>query len=564
MASVPVCDKYQEGIPGRVDVFKEPADGWAGALHPAAILTASNVAPGQAGDVGGGSLAMSEGTVAAAGYETQASDPTTYRQVIFIFSEPSGGWSGTVSNQAELTAEPVANMALGSALAVSANTVIASSAPRLGSGMPGAAYVYTMPAGGWRSEQQAAELTAARSVGFSGCCSSVAFASQTVFALGTTEGYSIGSNPRSAVFVFSKRRGGWADTTQSAELTASHPEVTFHSLAAYGDTVAVGAGSGAVYVFIKPAGGWSGKLPESAILTASDGSPFSDVSWPSFTVAVSNRTVFAGAPAATSGTSKGKGAVYVFTEPRTGWSGTLHETAKLTVSDKATTGLGSSLAVSGQMVVATAPGGHGAVYLFRKPAGGWSRTVHETGRLMLPSTLTVGRSLLAGTTVAADGSTILLGAPSALLRPHGPSGAVYLYRKPKRGWVGAITTTATLAESHPVFCYSNSRYGDGFGTSVGVSGDTVMGEASCSVKAASPSAFPVGAAYVFKEPRGGWSGLIHETSRLAPPPDAGPFGANFGGSVAVNHKALIIGAPGANYGAAYVIEQTTTRHWANQ
>src|SRR5439155_302110 len=144
------------------------------------------------------------------------------------------------------------------------------------------------------------------------------------------------------------------------------------SVAISGDTIVAGtyqdAGfQGAAYVFVKPSSGWA-NATETAKLTASDGDRFQGLG---YSVAVSGDTVVAGAP------YFNQGAVYVFEKPSTGWaSGT--ETAKLTASDgTAYTGLGYSVAVSGDTVAAGAPP---AAYVFVRPPGGWANAT-ETEKL---------------------------------------------------------------------------------------------------------------------------------------------------------------------------------------
>ena len=109
---------------------------------------------------------------------------------------------------------------------------------------------------------------------------------------------------------------------------------------------------------------------QEAELTASDGGGGLGAS-----VAISGTTIVAGAPGHTVDGHAQQGAVYVFTEPASGWADAT-QTAELTASDGAASDfLGVSVAVDGATVVAGAPGaasGKGAVYVFSEPAGGWS------------------------------------------------------------------------------------------------------------------------------------------------------------------------------------------------
>jgi hypothetical protein len=74
---------------------------------------------------------------------------------------------------------------------------------------------------------------------------------------------------------------------------------------------------GAVYVLGKPVSGWQ-NAKQVAKLTASDGASFG---YFGFSVSISGDTIAVGASNA-----DGKGAVYVYQKPRTGWT-TVTETA---------------------------------------------------------------------------------------------------------------------------------------------------------------------------------------------------------------------------------------------
>lgn len=532
VASTQVCDKYMPDSPASVDVFNEPAGGWAGDLGPNAELTTNPLVASAVGR----SLAISGRTVAVGALGGSGDG------LVLMFTEPTGGWSGTVSDYATLTAsQSVAwtGPRLGDAVALSGDTVVASFGP-LSDGS-GAAYVYTMPSSGWASEQQQAELTAAHSVG-NQSFGHVALTGQAAFALGE-------DSRGSYVLVFDKPQRGWSNTTASAELRPSHlyPD-GFQSLAASGDTVVAGSQDGnAAYVFTKPAGGWSGTLHESAILTASGAT--SPILFGN-SVAAFGRTVVVGAEEEFN-VNHPRGAVYVFTEPRTGWSGALHQTAELIPSDKTATHLGDSLAASGQVVVAPTCCSTGASYVFLRPAGGWSGTLHEAAKLIASHPRITGpNSRLAAT----DGSTIVLGEPHATVSGVTSAGAVYLYSKPRHGWSGTLTETATLTKLRP-----NPSCNENVGDAVAVSGSTVVagsGDSAC-IPPGIEGLLPGGAAYVFTEPLSGWARQTHETARLTAPPGAWPNGG-FGDSLALSQNTLIIGAFGAE--AAYVFEQTRTRH----
>jgi hypothetical protein len=86
---------------------------------------------------------------------------TTQQQgAVFVYSERIGGWSGDQQETAELIAsDPVAADALGGSVSVSGQTVVAGSPPT--GPFTGRMFVFTEPPGGWSGTvYQAATLTA--------------------------------------------------------------------------------------------------------------------------------------------------------------------------------------------------------------------------------------------------------------------------------------------------------------------------------------------------------------------------------------------------------------------
>jgi hypothetical protein len=197
--------------------------------------------------------------------------------------------------------------------------------------------------------------------------------------------------------------------TETAKLTASDGA----ALDALGWTVSVSGntavasflGRAAADVFVKPATGWT-NMTETAALTISDG-VLSDLFGPSISIS-GNTFVLGTRNATTFGSSQFQGAAYVFVEPTTGWAN-MTQTAKLTASNGAYADyLGTSVSISGNTIVAGAPGagaGTGAAYVFIEPASGWANRT-ETAEL----TGGVDGDLL-GFSVAISGNTVVAGAP---------------------------------------------------------------------------------------------------------------------------------------------------------
>jgi len=433
--------------PVRVDPFLQSAE-----------LIASDRA---AGDNLGASVAVSGNTiVAGAPFHTVGGN--LYQGAVYVFTEPSGGWS-TATQTAELTASDGAeNDNLGWSVAVSGDTIVAG-AIQYNGGQPGqgAVYVFTEPGDGWTNATQTAELTASDGAANDNLGSSVAVNGPTI-AAGALY-HAVGDNAtQGAVYVYTKPAGGWINATQSAELTASDGAAADQlgsSVAISADTIAVGspqrsvggnADQGAVYVFTRPGGGWT-DATENARLTASDGAAYDALGW---SVAISGDTIAVGAPLRAVGDNGAQGAVYVYTKPGGGWT-TATQTAELTASDGAASDqLGSSVGVSSDTITAGAPqrtvGGHaarGAVYVYLKPGGGWTNAT-QTAELTASDGAT-GDEL--GSSIAISGTTIAASSP----RRTANRGALYVFssglsisttQQPASATVGsAIADQATLS-----------------------------------------------------------------------------------------------------------------------
>jgi len=392
----------------------------------------------------------------------------------------------------------------------------------------GAVYVFVTSGTGWANATERGTLSAADGGAYDYLGSSVAVSSDgSTIVAGAPQ--SNPSHPGSgAAYVFVRPPTGWAEGPSTAKLTASSGGADWFasSIALSGDglTVAVGAplatvtgheGQGAAYVFERPGGGWgSGTQPqhEAAKLNASEGAAADglggDNGGNAIAVSGDGSTVAAGAATATASGCPGEcvfgpGAVYVFVRPALGWgSGAQpqHEAAKLTASDgQGNDRFGDALTISGDgsTVVAGAwraavnsSGVQGAVYVFVKPAGGWTGTSqHETAKLTAQDGHgddRLGRSVA----ISSDGSTILAGAYFATVASNAAQGKVYLFARPTGGWTtGTAQGELTAADGAP---------SDELGFSVAASSDgsTLVGGA----RFASPAHASEGATYVFAPP----------------------------------------------------------------
>jgi hypothetical protein len=277
------------------------------------------------------------------------------------------------------------------------------------------------------------------------------------------------------------------------------------SMAVSGKTLVVGADGanaflGLAHIYVKSASGWP-KLPTTTLHDPAQ--TFHDLFGES--VAVARKTVVVSAP----GEGTSPGVVYIYVKDAAGWP----TTPTVTLPNRAI-----SVAVSGTTIVVGGPYG---AYIYAKGATGWPTT--PTATLPDPAATPFGSS------VAVSGRTVVIGAQNS----------AYIYVKGSAGW--PTTPTATLPDPA-------APPGDQFGGAVAVSGTTAI----ISAPGYNSSA---GAAYVYTKCAKGWpttpTATLQDPERIARD--------NFGNSVALSGKAIIVGAYGTDPGgAAYIYAKGVT------
>jgi len=415
-------DARNAGYPIRIDPLVQVAE-----------LTENS---GAANDGFGSAVAIDGDTAVVGGDDTAAA---------YVFTRPSSGWSGATQT-AVLT--PVANGSaspseFGASVAISGNTIVVgapgSVVNHTGSG---AAYVFTMPQGGWSSENQTATLypsTPAKGANFG---SSVAIDSTSGTIVVGSPDISDGSVGR--LYVFTEPQSGWTDASETASLSGGNGLGT--SVGVSGDTVAGGAPlaapptppetrapppPGEVDVYTMPQGGWTSTATPNAELVEAT-STGADAMGTS--VAIDGNTIVAGAPDASPNGNTDQGAAFVFTMPAGGWSGTVNESAELTASDGAANDtLGSSVAIDGDTILAGAPGhadgsnaSEGAAYTYDMPNGGWSNSTES--QELTPADGASGDAF--GSSVSVSGSVATVGAPDHTVNGNTDEGAAYVFSPP--------------------------------------------------------------------------------------------------------------------------------------
>ena len=202
-------------------------------------------------------------------------------------------------------------------------------------------------------------------------------------------------------------------------------------------TIGTQSRQGAVFVYTEPASGWATTSNYSTQLTASDG-----VAGDLFgrSVAASGSNALVGAPFHTVGVRSEQGDAYVFTDANGTWS----QAAELTASDGlASNLLGSSVALDGTTAVVGANNvGSFALpaYVYVEPAGGWATTSSFSAELTASDE---GGSDRFGASVAVSGPTVLVGAPAHTVGSNASQGAAYFFGSADLGLV--LSTPAVVA-----------------------------------------------------------------------------------------------------------------------
>ncbi len=608
LAGAPFDDCIAGSGCGTVYVFEKPGGGWATTSAFDAKLTASDA---DAADHFGVALSFSGDTAAVGQFKINTSDASVY-----IFEKPAGGWIAPTTEDAKLTASDAAlNDRFGTSISISADTLLVGSNADdpLGSDS-GSAYIFEKPVGGWSgSLTEDAKLTASdgtngqrfgQSVGLMG--STAVIGADRVQCLGV--GAECG-----AVYVFDEPLTGWSNMTETVKLTASDQSQSdrfgfwvaisgesvlvgaifdnnpgFESGSAYvfkrnlsgewgqqtklsptkndaaateafgfsvalsGDTALVGASladhcdpgpdCGAAYVFTRSGSTWAAV----AKLTASDAAGGDDFG---HSVALSDDTALVGARWDDCDDIQNCGSAYIFEKPANGWRTTDIFTAKLTASDGGDGDeFGFAVALSGDTAMVGAPENNGAsieqgaAYVFVKPGDGWANAT-ENAKL---TSSEGGISHFLGISVAISGDTALVGAQGFE--------RAYIFEKPDTGWTTTNVFDARLTAS-------DAAAGDWFGTSAALWGETaLLGAPKDDCDAGSEC----GAAYLFEKPGGGWADM-NQTAKLISSNLSNQF---LGTSVALWGDTALLGASGddcgagLDCGAAYVFTKPGTG-WTN-
>ena len=264
------------------------------------------------------------------------------------------------------------------------------------------------------------------------------------------------------------------------------------------------------------------------ILTASDGM---ENAYFGADVCLDGETIVIGAD----GDYLDTGSIYIYEKIDGQWFET-----KLTAEDQGfEDAFGGHVAIDQNILAVSAVGesskgyNTGAVYIFEKIDGEWSQTTK------LYSSAPASFSYF-GASVAVSGKTIAVGAPGDDAGGLIDRGKVAIFEKKENSWINTYDLTALDGEA-----------GDEFGASVSIYLNTVVVGARAANNGQDQKS---GAVYIF----GNQSGVWTEKSKLTASDSEAED--EFGASVTINGKRLLIGATGdddngENAGASYLFNQ---------
>jgi hypothetical protein len=256
-------------------------------------------------------------------------------------------------------------------------------------------------------------------------------------------------------------------------------------------------------------------------------------------LAISGDTIAAGAWQYPNGVKDG--AVYVFVKPAGGWSDMTKYTARLTNGNGNGENLGQSVAIDGDTIVA---GAHGSGYadVFVKSGASWSSTATPTAVL---SDSSISGNTGFGKAVAISGNAIAVGDPA----DGGLHGLVDVFVRSGAAWSSTATPTEKLTDST---MSQGADIAGSLGTSLAMSANTIAAGAP-TWRANNTGALQTGAVLEFTAPAGGWGSAGQSGSQTAIlTPSASSFSGDpdLGASVAVDGPVIVGGATSWQSGAA--------------
>ncbi len=306
-------------------------------------------------------------------------------------------------------------------------------------------------------------------------------------------------NDEGQLFYFEKPATGWANATETQAISppehiANTYDMFGDAVAKCGDYIAIGApgyhgNQGRVFVYQNTGQGWS-KIAELRPYDTTSYYKFGDV------VAMTEDLIVVGAP------STGRGQALLFEKPAGGWTD-MTETASLKpLDDIQCSNFGYSIDIYGDTIVVGDYGynNFGKVFVFVKPADGWSGEVNEVANFYGGD---FGSNYYGmwGLSVKLAENTLFIGVPSDVMSPY-HTGTIRVFTKSgSQSWAD-LTQSAVLMTNDPV-------PDQWLGFSLDYENGLVVAGATYDNN-------NTGAVYVFAEPQTGWSDTISALLKIVP------------------------------------------------
>jgi len=236
-------------------------------------------------------------------------------------------------------------------------------------------------------------------------------------------------------------------------------------------------------------------------------------------------------------------------------------------------GAGGSTIAAGAPYASNGMGGRGVVYVFTKPVEKRWHNTTESARLIAPGFDSVNGLLGVSVAVSLSEDVIAVGTYDT----YGVGMGIYVFVKPAQGWSGTILPTALLypsAAPRPWIQTGNV----GVSVAISAAGDIIVGGAPTygytqhfHNQEFVPASLHRGAAYIFVQPSTGWTGTGLQILNQATVLSAADGSAEdaFGGAVAISANTIVVGASGADSeasgaGAAYLYAKPKNGDWVDR
>ncbi len=305
------------------------------------------------------------------------------------------------------------------------------------------------------------------------------------------------------------------------------------------DDIGANVDQGSVHVYRWSGSGWV----YEATMTAAGGAAGDNFG---SKVAISGDTAIVSAPLDDVGVNANQGSAYIFTRSGTTWT---QQAQLVATAGAASDQFGASVAIFGDTAVVSASfddvGANvdqGSAYVFIRSGTTWTQQAQLTA-------VDGQASDFMGDAVAVAGDIVVVGVAFDDVGANINQGSVCVFRRLGATWTQQTQITA-----------ADGAAGDAFGSSLAISGDTMIVGAQYDDVAANDSQ---GSAYVFVRSGMTWTQQAQLAAR-----DGGAF-ENFGSAVALDGNTAIVGAAFAdvginnNQGSASVFTRSATT-WTQQ